>query len=99
MNVIERLESLAEEWRDAAAAAVNGAEPADYADLWDELDNATRDALPDLLAAVNLLAEEECAESGTTRERCWDQDQDDWPREDWCRRCIALEPLFREVEP
>lgn len=49
-----------------------------------------------LLTAIRAFAAEECAESGTTLDRCWDHESADWPREVWCRRCKALEPLLKE---
>ena len=62
-----------------------------------EFITAVVNALPDLLKTLRAFADEECGESGTTRERCWDQNEEDWPRGSWCRRCTALEPLLREI--
>lgn len=49
---------------------------------------------PDLLNAVRTLRQQGCAEGGPRDERCWEQPEDDWPREMWCANCLALEPLL-----
>jgi hypothetical protein len=38
------------------------------------------------------LVEHGCKESGNSREWCWDQPTDGWPREEWCWVCRALAP-------
>ena len=51
-------------------------------------------AAPDLLNAVRTLRRQGCSEGGPHGERCWEQPEDDWPREMWCANCRALAPLL-----
>lgn len=84
------------------------AESVDRPDL--DLIVAAVNALPDLLKLARAAESWSCAHwsSGLrapqncwTAGRHWDSEPgtNHWPREKWCARCTALEPLFREVQP
>jgi hypothetical protein len=76
-------------YRQRSVAALELPRGEDVEHLW-----ALLQAAPDLLNAVRTLREQGCAEGGPHGERCWEQPEDDWPREMWCANCLALEPLL-----